>query len=45
MSNVTFTAPDLDAFCQLDKMGLQATGQRVTASHSVVEAVTVTPDR
>ncbi|MDR2379934.1 MAG: transposase family protein, partial [Bifidobacteriaceae bacterium] len=45
MSHVTFSAPDLDSFCQLDKMGLRAIGQRVEEDHSVIEAVTRDPDR
>jgi transposase len=45
MSHATFSAPDLDSFCQLDKMGLAATGQAVAADHSVVGVVTRQPDR
>jgi transposase len=45
MSNATFSAPDLDSFCLLDKMGLEATGQAVDVDHSVIEAVTRAPDR
>jgi transposase len=45
MSHATFSAPDLDSFCQLDKMGLRATGQRICDDHSVIEAVTRDPDR
>ncbi|MDR2374318.1 MAG: transposase family protein, partial [Bifidobacteriaceae bacterium] len=45
MSHATFSAPDLDSFCQLDKMGLRAIGQRVEEDHSVIEAVTREPDR
>jgi transposase len=45
MSHATFSAPDLDSFCQLDKMGLGAIGQRVEEDHSVIKAVTRQPDR
>jgi transposase len=45
MSNATFTTPDLDSFCLLDRMGLRATGQMAASDHAVLRAVTVEPDR
>jgi transposase len=37
VSNATFTAPDLDSFCQLDELGLTATGQLVEHDRSILE--------
>lgn len=44
MSNATFTAPDLDTFCQLDRLGLTATGQSVEADSSILECRVLEPD-
>ena len=44
MSNATFTAPDLDAFCQLDRLGLTVTGQRIEPHRSVLECRVLEPD-
>ena len=37
MHNLTFSSPDLSSFCQLNKLGLIATGQHITAKHAVIE--------
>ncbi len=37
MPNATFTAPDLTTFCRLDELGLEVTGQHVTARRAVLE--------
>ena len=39
MPNATFTAPDLDTFCQLDRLGLTATGQLIEPDSSVLECL------
>ena len=44
MLNATFTAPDLDTFCQLDRLGLTATGQRIEPHRSVLECRVLEPD-
>ncbi len=44
MSNATFTAPDLTTFCRLDELGLEVTGQQVTAQRSVLECRVVADD-
>jgi len=36
MAEPTSTAPDLDAFCLLDRLGLTVTGQHVAADHMVL---------
>src|SRR5690554_1821830 len=37
MSNLTFSSPDLSSFCQLNNLGLVATGQHLCAKHAVIE--------
>src|SRR5690554_7655571 len=37
MSNLTFSSPDLSSFCQLNNLGLTATGQHLCAEHAVIE--------
>ena len=37
MNNLTFSSPNLSSFCQLNKLGLVATGQHITESHAVLE--------
>ena len=44
MSNATFTAPDLTSLCRLDELGLEVTGQQVTAQRSVLECRVVADD-
>lgn len=44
MVQATLTAPDLDAFCQLDRLGLSAVGQSVQAHSSVLECRVFDPD-
>ncbi len=36
MHDATFSTPDLDSFCQLDRLGLSVTGQQVHAGHAVL---------
>ena len=36
MLNATFSTPDLDSFCQLDRLGLSVTGQQVLDDHAVL---------
>ena len=44
MPNATFTAPDLDTFCQLDRLGLTATKQSIGADRSILECRVLDPD-
>ena len=44
MPHATLTTPDLDAFCQLDRLGLSATGQSVQAHSSILECRVDDPD-
>lgn len=44
MSDATFSCPDLDTFCRLDELGLQAVGQQVTARRAVIECRVVADD-
>src|SRR5690625_7362342 len=37
MSNLTFSSPDLSSFCQLNSLGLTATGQHLCAERAVIE--------
>ncbi|HKM16029.1 MAG TPA: ISL3 family transposase [Marinospirillum sp.] len=37
MNNHTFSTPDLSTFCQLNKLGLVATGQHTNEKHAVIE--------
>lgn len=37
MSNLTFSSPDLSSFCQLNNLGLVATGQHLCAKRAVIE--------
>jgi transposase len=42
--NATFTAPDLDTFSQLDRLGLTVTGQLIEPHRSVLECRVLEPD-
>jgi len=42
--NATFSAPDLDSFCRLDRLGLSVTGQQVHDDHSVLRCRVREPD-
>jgi transposase len=42
--NATFSAPDLDSFCLLDRLGLSVTGQQVHDDHSVLACQVLEPD-
>jgi transposase len=44
MSHATFAAPDLTTFCRLDGLGLEVTGQHVTAERAVLACRVVEPD-
>ena len=44
MPHATFTAPDLDTFCQLDRLGLTATKQSIGADRSILECRVLDPD-
>ena len=44
MPNATFTAPDLDTFCQLDRLGLTSTKQSIGADRSILECRVLDPD-
>lgn len=44
MPHATLTTPDLDAFCQLDRLGLSAIGQSVQAHSSILECRVLDPD-
>ena len=44
MSDITFSGPDLDAFCRLDRLGLTATGQHVGEDATVLACRVVEPD-
>lgn len=44
MLHATFTTGDLDAFCQLDRLGLSAIGQSIQAHSSVLECRALDPD-
>ncbi len=44
LSDVTFSCPDLDSFCRLDRLGLTVTGQHVAAERSVLACRVVEPD-
>ncbi|NLU13868.1 MAG: ISL3 family transposase [Gammaproteobacteria bacterium] len=37
MNNLTFSSHDLSSFCQLNNLGLVATGQHLCAKHAVIE--------
>ncbi len=37
MANLTFSTPDLSSFCQLNKLGLEATGQYLHKKHAIIE--------
>ena len=37
MNNLTFSSPDLSSFCQLNNLGLTATGQHLCAERAVIE--------
>jgi transposase len=42
--NATFSCPDLDSFCRLDRLGLSVTGQQVLEDHSVLACRVLEPD-
>jgi transposase len=42
--DATFCSPDLDTFCQLDRLGLSVTGQQVGDDHSVLACRVLEPD-
>ena len=42
--DATFCCPDLDSFCQLDRLGLSVTGQQVRDDHTVLRCRVVEPD-
>lgn len=44
MPNAMFTAPGLDSLCQLDRLGLTATGQSIDADGSILECRVLEPD-
>ena len=44
MFNATFSCPDLDSFCQLDRLGLSVTGQQVHDEHAVLACRVLEPD-
>ncbi len=44
MLHATVTTPDLDAFCQLDRLGVSAIGQSVQAHSSALECRVLDPD-
>ncbi len=44
MLDATFSIPDLDSFCLLDRLGLTVTGQHVAAEHTVLRCRVVEPD-
>ncbi len=44
MPNATFCCPDLDSFCQLDRLGLSVTGQQVHHDHAVLACRVLEPD-
>ena len=43
--DATFIAADLTAFCRLDELGLEVTGQRVEPERAVLACRVVEPDR
>ena len=44
MLNATFSCPDLDSFCLLDRLGLSVTGQQVHDDHAVLACQVLEPD-
>lgn len=44
MVNATFSAPNLDTFCLLDRLGLTAVGQLLEADRAVLECRVLAPD-
>jgi len=44
MDHATFSRPDLNTFCRLDRLGLAVTGQQVLDGHSVLRCCVVEPD-
>ncbi|WP_010534166.1 ISL3 family transposase [Brachybacterium squillarum] len=44
MDNATFSSPDLDAFCMLDRLGLTAPGQRLEQDQAVLQCRSREPD-
>ena len=44
MPDATFARPDLTAFCRLDELGLEVTGQRLESDRAVLACRVVSPD-
>jgi transposase len=44
VSHATFSRPDLDSFCRLDRLGLSVTGQQVHDDHAVLRCRVLEPD-
>jgi transposase len=44
MLNATFSCPDLDSFCRLDRLGLSVTGQQMQDDHAVLACRVLEPD-
>ena len=44
MRDATFACPDLSAFCRLDELGLEVTGQRIESDRAVLACRVVAPD-
>jgi transposase len=45
VSDATFACPDLTTFCRLDELGLEVTGQQLTADRAVLACRVVEPDQ
>lgn len=44
MFNATFSSPDLDSFCRLDRLGLSVIGQQLHDDHAVLQCRVLEPD-
>ncbi len=44
MPHATFSTPDLDSFCRLDRLGLSVTGQKIYDDHAVLQWRVLEPD-
>ena len=44
MPDASFSTPDLDRFCRLDRLGLTVTGQHVAEDYTVLRCRFVEPD-
>jgi transposase-like protein len=44
MAHATFSCPDLDSFCLLDRLGLSVTGQQIDDDHAVLACRVLEPD-